>query len=437
MGAYQYILIFSACIFQFTNGSLQFILPITAKNAQLEWFLTQKEASILVSSYQFGILLGGFFIGYLADNYGRYKVILVTCLVSLVSCVMLFFANKFVHLLVINILIGLFSCSNMVVLISYLFEHLPSKSRGKITVIFKSFTTIGRSGGILITSLLANPFQSEHWKSPTLLSGIMITVAFLPFFFVCRESLQYSNSSHNYPVLYQNFKWLQTINHKFSKQEVSEEEKITLDDIDILKANSLLRKSGLKKENRLEIYLSKKFLYLNFALTVNRMFLQSCFIGLGIILPLIFGSDQAGLRTISLIIAGEYFGIILCAFTVDQPSFGRKNTILICNLLTTILFFLCTYEIKMILPFLLFMTRGFIKCSLTATEIYAIEVYPVSIRALAGGVNTVMIGFGVSVFPLIFSAIEGFGSNFIYILMTGFLVITTTLSLFLPKDKER
>lgn len=437
MGFYQYVLIYAACALQFTNGSFQIILSIAAKRLQTDMFLTQKELTLLTSAYQWGILSGGFFVGILADRYGRYRVLTFNTFFGLSLFVANFFVESFWPIVILNWCFGVFSSSHYVVLVTYLFEHMPAKIRGRITVVFKSFTTIGRTLGSQFVSIFMIPYMFGKWKAANMSTAFVIITAFIPFLFALRESLRYSYSSHDYRSLYANFNWILHLNAKYGSKDAQRPEPVTSDDISVIKSNSLLRRSTLKAEGGFKLYLSRKYIYPNIALTLNRTLMQQCLTGFMVVFPQIFGTDKAALQLMTLVISGEYLGQIICGLVVDTKYFGRKRTMYLCNLATGIFFLLLGVGFKYLLIPVAFLTRMTAKCTLTAVEIYATEAYPVRIRTVAAGVNTLVVGVNLALFPFYFAFFRSLGESYIYLFLATNGFVAFLLAFFLAKDVER
>lgn len=437
MGFYQWVMMFAACALQFTNGSFQIILPISAKKLQQELFMTQGQLTLLTSIYQWGVLSGGFFAGHLADTYGRHRVLTLNCFFGLALFAASYFVQSFNAIVLVNFLFGVFSTSHYVVLVTYLFEHLPAKSRGKLTVVFKSFTTIGRTLGAEIVAFLMSPYMVGRWKAPLISTSLLVLMAFLPFLFILRESLRYSYYAHNYVKLYTNFNWILYLNERFGRKGVARPEYVNADDIDIIKTNSLLRKSVLKQESGVKLYLSWKYAYQNIALTLNRTLMQACLTGFMVMFAQVFGTDEKALHLITIIISGEYVGQIVCGLVVDTKTFGRRRTMFLTNLLTSLLFLLLPLGFKGLLVVVAFLTRMTAKCCLTAIEIYAAEAYPVRIRAIAAGVNTLVVGSVLAMFPFIFAFFQSKGETAIFSFLSACSGTAFVLSYFLKKDVER
>lgn len=444
MGFYQYIMLLAACALQFTNGSLQIIFSIAAKKLQTESFYSENELTLLTSTYQAGIFCGGFIVGVIADKYGRYRILLLNCLFGLALFVWTYFMEGYTSILIVNWLYGVFSASHYVVLVTYLFEHLPAKIRGRMTVIFKSFTTIGRTVGSGVASLLMTPYLEGKWRYPIIFNGYLVLIAFIPFLFALRESLRYSYSSHDYRNLYANFNWILRMNARFGGKGREQSALVTADDISVIKANTLLRRSTLKAEGGLGLYFSRQYIYPNIALTLNRMFMQTCLTGFMILLPQIVGVDTEGLRKTTIITTGEYFGQILCGFVVDTKTFGRKRTIVLANLATSIIFLAAIFDsskdssnISMLFLGVAWLTRLTAKCTLTAIEIYATEAYPVKIRTVAAGVNTFVVGLALVFFPTLFKFLKTIAPWAIYALLTVNSFVAFALAYFLAKDVPR
>ena len=90
------------------------------------------------------------------------------------------------------------------------------------------------------------------------------------------------------------------------------------------------------------------------------------------------------------------------------------------------------------IPVLLaFMTTIFCKCALTAIEIYAVEAYPIKMRAVAAEISTVIVGAALACYPFIFGIMKKWNENAIYFLMSFLLITSFLLAFFLPKDVER
>jgi MFS family permease len=444
MGFYQYIMLMAACALQFTNGSLQITFSIAAKKLQSEKFLSDNELTLLTSTYQAGIFCGGFIVGVIADKFGRYRILLINCAFGLALFVWTYFMEDYTSILVVNWLYGLFSASHYVVLVTYLFEHMPAKIRGRMTVIFKSFTTIGRTVGSGVASLIMTPYFYGRWKSPIIFNGYLVLTAFIPFLFVLKESLRYSYSSHDYRSLYANFNWILRMNTRFGGKGRDLESLVTADDISVIKTNTLLRQSTLKNEGGLQLYFSRKYIYPNIALTLNRMFMQTCLTGFMILLPQIVGVDSEGLRKTTIATTGEYFGQILCGFLVDTKTFGRKRTIVLANLATSLVFMIAIFDgskdsstVSVLFMIVAWLTRMSAKCTLTAIEIYATEAYPVKIRTVAAGVNTFMVGLALVFFPTLFKFLKTIAPWAIYAVLTFNSFVAFALAYFLAKDVPR
>lgn len=131
-----------------------------------------------------GGLIGTLIAGYLADQFGRRNMIIVSCIIFLAGIFCIIEANSFVSLLIARLLLGVGVGIVAVVVPLYLAEVAPTHLRGTGVTVFQLFLTIG----ILLAYLIDWVFTpSGNWRA---MFGVIIvpTLILLASMFVLPQS---------------------------------------------------------------------------------------------------------------------------------------------------------------------------------------------------------------------------------------------------------
>src|SRR5208337_2145120 len=128
----------------FDVGLITFV--VTALNKA--WGLTAAQTGIVLSSGMFGMLIGAFLSGPLADRYGRKAIFQWTMLIFSISSLLCATAWDFSSLIVFRFFAGLGLGGETPVVTSLLGEFVPSSGRGRIQGLLNSF------------------WQSVGWRQP-------------------------------------------------------------------------------------------------------------------------------------------------------------------------------------------------------------------------------------------------------------------------------
>lgn len=126
------------------------------------WGLSAAQTGIVLSSGMFGMLIGAFLSGPLADRFGRKAIFQWTMLTFSISSLLCAGAWSFTSLIVFRFLTGLGLGGETPVVTSLLGEFVPSSGRGKVQGLLNSFWAIGWLGAAAI-SYYVIPWLGWRW----------------------------------------------------------------------------------------------------------------------------------------------------------------------------------------------------------------------------------------------------------------------------------
>lgn len=126
------------------------------------WGLTPVQTGIVLSSGMFGMLLGAFLSGPLADRYGRKAIFQWTMLIFSVFSLLCAFSWNFYSLIVFRFFVGLGLGGETPVVTSLLGEFVPSNGRGRIQGLLNTFWAVGWLGAAAISYYII-PWLGWQW----------------------------------------------------------------------------------------------------------------------------------------------------------------------------------------------------------------------------------------------------------------------------------
>ncbi|NNH36267.1 MFS transporter [Acinetobacter sp. NIPH 2377] len=153
-----------------------------------EWSLTPADLAPLFLSGVFGLMLGSFVFGPLADKFGRKKIIIWSVIIFSIGTLISAFSPNLTVLIVLRFLTGLGLGGAMPNAVTITSEYCPTKRRSTlVTVMFCGYTIGAAMGGLLAGQLI----QLIGWQGILMIGGIAPLVA-LPFlYYFMPESLRF------------------------------------------------------------------------------------------------------------------------------------------------------------------------------------------------------------------------------------------------------
>lgn len=128
-----------------------------------DWNLAENQQSLLVSAAIVGAIIGAAGNGFLADLYGRKKVIVATALIFIIASFMCAFSPDITWLVISRMLIGVaVGMVNFVVPV-YLSEIAPQRIRGMLVSLFQLAITAGILFSYLVNGAFAEALYNWRW----------------------------------------------------------------------------------------------------------------------------------------------------------------------------------------------------------------------------------------------------------------------------------
>lgn len=115
----------------------------TAPSIAASFGLTLPQALQTGTAFFFGMLIGAYVFGRLADKYGRRRILLFTVALDALFSLASVFAPDFAVLLVLRFVVGLAVGGTLPVDYAMMAEFLPARSRGRWLVMLEGFWAVG------------------------------------------------------------------------------------------------------------------------------------------------------------------------------------------------------------------------------------------------------------------------------------------------------
>lgn len=149
--------------------------------------LTNQQAGVILSSWSFGMLIGAFLFGFIADRIGRRYSLQVTMLLIGVFTSLSSAASGLVDLSFYRIVAGAANAGYMVVASTLMSEYAPAMSRGRYIAVLESSWALGW----LLSLVLARVIAPLYGWRQVFLSALVALPLTLVFYFMIPESLRF------------------------------------------------------------------------------------------------------------------------------------------------------------------------------------------------------------------------------------------------------
>lgn len=123
--------------------------------------MTPDQIGLVTSIFSIGGLFGSFYVGHLADKYGRKKTSLLHCLLYIIGSTINSLSNTYASLLLGRFICGLGAGSALVITSIYINEVSPIETKG----LLGSMNQFSINIGILFTQLLSLNWSNDNdWR---------------------------------------------------------------------------------------------------------------------------------------------------------------------------------------------------------------------------------------------------------------------------------
>ena len=187
------ILTIAICTFlNMLDGFDILVMAFAAPAVAQEWGLPNSEIGMLLSAGLFGMAIGAFFVGPIADKVGRKPIVVLA--LSLITFGMLaaYWSTSSSMLAAFRLITGVGVGAMIASLNTLVSEFAPRKNRSLAVTILQTGNPVGATiGGLLSVYLIAN----FGWRETFLFGGLM-SLAMLPVVvFILPESIDYLASN--------------------------------------------------------------------------------------------------------------------------------------------------------------------------------------------------------------------------------------------------
>uniref|UniRef100_A0A7C5X480 MFS transporter n=1 Tax=Thermocrinis ruber TaxID=75906 RepID=A0A7C5X480_9AQUI len=135
---------------------------------------TSQQASLMVSGFLIGAILGSLIFGYLADRFGRKKLFILTLLLYAGGTFLTGFANSFESAFFFRILAGAGLGGEFAAIHSAIDEFVPARHRGKVDGTITALWNLGSIMASLYALYLLKRFdESFAWRIAFFIGGLL------------------------------------------------------------------------------------------------------------------------------------------------------------------------------------------------------------------------------------------------------------------------
>lgn len=279
--------------------------------------LTTSEAGNLTLATTIGMWIGSYVFGFLADKYGRTRILSLSIIVYAVGTGIIYFVNSYEILLLLRFIIGMGIGGEFGIGMAIVTETWAPKLRARAT----SWVALGWQAGVLSAALIAAAIVPQFgWRSVFLVGLIPALIAI------------YVRMHLKEPVL-----WINKRNRKQELEEKAKTEALTLEETKEYEQLTSLPLKKLFSDSRTTI----TTIGLTIMCLVQNLGYYAIFSWMPTVLSQKYGyslTKTSGWMIIS--IAGMVLGITLFGYLADR--IGRKKTFglwYICGTLYCILYF--------------------------------------------------------------------------------------------------
>jgi putative MFS transporter len=403
--------------------SLSFVLPVLAR----QWHINHDQIGTMIAANFFGGAIGAICCGWLAEKFGRMRLITFTVALYAIMSFLCAFSWSFNSLLVFRLIQGFGLGGEIPIAHSYINEWSTSRGRGKY---FLFYSVLFAVGGLCAALLGVWVVPSFGWRYMFFIGTLPAIIAIYLRWSV-PESPRWLASKGR----------LEEADRVLSRAEYSISKGGTLPLPPIVPVTVV----GPGKKTRLaELF---QGIYLRRTIVLWMLVFCSAFVNLGLSswMPMIF-SQVFKLPLRQSLTYGMYLSVIIvmsgigAALLVDH--IGRKTWFSAMAIIGAFFFF-CVSFIKPANPttFLAWMLSGMLFCSSTplVTTLYMGEIYPTRMRALGSSVSRIFYGIATTLSPITIGfIIQRFGLYPVpFMLASVFLVMGILAAIFAIETKGR
>ena len=405
----------------FTTIAIAYALPVLAP----QWGLTLSEIGYIISAGYVGQMVGALLFSWLADRFGRLRVLGATIVIYAIMSVFCIFAWSALSMALFRLLQGIGTGGEVPVASAYINEFANAKRRGRFFLLYEVLFVIGLAFAGVLGFLLVPHFgwQSLFWI------GALPAILTLPMRWYLPESPR----------------WLVVKGRLAQADEVVrrlEDEALAAGKV-LSAAEDVAAVPTSPTGNSGELFSP---FYRRRTLMLWALWLSSYLVNNGLVtwLPTLYRSVfHLPLQTsLGYGFAANGFGVvtsIICALYIDKV--GRRRWYVAAFFLATVplvtLFFLgATSAVEVAI--LATCVYGIIQTITFSLYLYSGELYPTRIRAMGAGTGSACLRIGSALGPLFVGQIVGsYGISYVFIFFAGVLAFGGVVCLLFGVETRR
>ncbi|XP_060187693.1 organic cation/carnitine transporter 7-like [Lycium barbarum] len=443
-GKFQYLVLCYAGLGSMVDAVEVMILSFIGPALKSQWGLSSTQESLITTVVFAGMLIGAYFWGVIADNYGRRKSLLLVAIVTTVCAFLSSFSPNYISLLILRMLVGT-GLGGGPVYGSWFLEFVPSRNRGIWMVIYSTFWTIGTILEALLAMII---MPSLGWRWLLALSSIPSFAALFLYIFTV-ESPRYLCSEGRISEAYDILRKIAVVNQTKLPPGMLVSDQVTEMNEELLEpgANKICNfKTGFSSSLML---LSPKLLQITLLMWV--VYFGNSFSYYGIILLTSQFStrenkcfsvashvknDTSLYRDVFITSLAELPGLLISALVVEK--FGRKISMALMYVLGSLFLFpLVVPRNEVLTTALLFGARIWVIGNFTLAGVYCPEIYPTSVRSTGCGVASAVGRIAGMVSPIVaVQLVRGCHQMAAILLFEGVLLLSAISVLLFPVETK-
>lgn len=428
-------------------SALSLILPILRK----EWGISESLQGLMGTFLFLGFFLGSLFASALTDRLGRRNSLVYVSAVQFFLGIYSAFINNVYVFISVRGVFGFILGFQVPLVPTLCAELIPIEFRGQITVIVNSLFSVGQFIATLIAYFCLKSLESGNWR-------VLLLFCSFPSIFVWFMSYRYMIESPRFTLLKMEIaQGIEDLNKIviFNATKNVDKDKLFSIEKDSLKfklwAMNINNHHHQQKEIRFYTFITSLFHEKYKRITIcmwNTWFaINFVFYGLVFILPFFLNdwekssgnhqSDDKSLIFLLITTAGEGASGILAYFLVETHTFGRKYSLVLAQVISSIgclISSLIPTNNGFFLIILLTTARFFGKMCFAVIYPLTAEIYPTSLRVNGVGVSSAIGRLASCLMPLITIWIFYINMYGPFILFFGFGTIGIVSTMLLPFD---
>ena len=393
----------------YTTLAIAFVLPVLSKT----WHLSPVEIGWIISSGYLGQLIGALACSWLAERYGRLKILGATIAIYTLMSLLCIFSWSATSLMIFRCVQGIGTGGEVPVASAYINEFASAKRRGRFFLLYEVLFVVGLAFAAILGRLLVPVLG---WQSLFYI-GLAPALLTLPMRFLLPESPRW---------LIANGRLAQgeAVIARLERDAEKHGHALPAPAAVVLRPLATPPRGGWR-----ELFSP---LYRSRTLMVWALWFTAYTVNNGLVtwLPTLYVKlfNLPLQLALSYGLATNIFGVatsILCALLIDRV--GRKRwyvSAFFLGIFPLLTLFALGATSAMEVLILATLAYGTIQTITYSLYLYTAELYPTRIRALGSGAGSAWLRIGSSVGPLIVAqVVSGLGVSWVFAVFAGILAI--------------